>query len=214
MPPDGLPSPCLSCPPASPMSARKLRAKEIPTAPTADRNPSWLSAPHTQIGGGSGNYRGTWTQKPGKTLAQECKRLLTLTSSTHVHTKLELFLRSRIWWTAVSKKLHHAFSLWGGDFPHRRVSVFGIYLLICCTLIILQLQVMLQKVSVCWVHSFEDQDAVKSHFPDVSALLYLHFTKVTHVMMSWYLIPSYYLPVNCVLLEKNPLENKNYARLL
>lgn len=48
----------LACLPP-PMSARKLRAKEIPTALTADPHPSWLSALHTQIGGESDNYRGT-----------------------------------------------------------------------------------------------------------------------------------------------------------
>lgn len=44
--PDGLPSPCR---PACPMSARKLRAKEMHVV-IVDPDPSWLSTPHTEIG--------------------------------------------------------------------------------------------------------------------------------------------------------------------
>ncbi len=59
------------------MSARKIRAKEIPTAPpAADPDSSWLSAQHTQMGGGLDNYRETWTLKPEEIVARAC---------THAH---------------------------------------------------------------------------------------------------------------------------------
>lgn len=63
MAPDGLLSPC------RPNVSQELHAKEIPTAPATGPDPSWLSAPHTQLGRGLDNYRGTLTQKPEKTLA-------------------------------------------------------------------------------------------------------------------------------------------------
>lgn len=54
----------------------------------------------------------------------------------------------------------------------------------------------------------------RSHFPDVSSRLYLKFTKVMRVGVS-YFITSYYFPVNCVLREINFLENKtkNYPHM-
>lgn len=163
MRPDSLSSPCHSGLPACLPNV----SKETPTAPTADPGPSWLSAPSTQIVGGSDDYRGTWTQIPGKTSARACNHSYTLTVCTYT-PKLgyKLFLlmgRQESMDSSIRPPcllLLRGFS--SGD---RRVS-FHIYLLICCTLVTLQQTASHAADGFCRLISFFwKSDSGKELFP-------------------------------------------------
>lgn len=127
-------------------------SKETPTAPTADPGPSWLSTPSTQIVGGSDDYRGTWTQIPGKTLARACNHSYTLTVCTYTPKlgyKLFLLMGRQELMDSNIQNVHHAFAFWGGFPQETAVSIFiFIYLSAAISWLYSKLQVMLQMVFV------------------------------------------------------------------
>lgn len=107
------------------------------------------------------------------------------------------------------QNIHHAFSFWGAGFSSSPCLLFVFICLAAAHSWFYRKQsklaVMLQWVSVGWVHSFESLEVGKSHFLDVSAVLPQKLTKGKHVMGSNLLLAIF---LWIVLRKKNALKIK------